>query len=111
MNFRQLDLIASLFRRARVIRCVRNRRDTALSIWSQYFANSACAFANDLDDIAAFCAGHDRLMQHWKNTLDLPIHTVAYEDMVEHGEDAAEQLRKFVGLPAKAEVREERAQA
>ena len=111
MNFRHLDLIARLFPHARVIHCVRSRRDTALSIWSQYFANSACAFANDLDDIAAFSAGHDRLMQHWKQSLDLPIHTVVYEDMVEHGEDAGEQLRKFVGLPAKAEVREEPAQA
>ena len=99
MNFRHLDLIAQLFPRARVIHCVRNRRDTALSIWSQYFANSACAFANDLDDIAAFCAGHDRLMRHWKNTLDLPIHTVVYEDMVEHGEEVGERLRAFLGLP------------
>lgn len=102
MNFRHLDLIARLFPQARVIHCVRDRRDTALSIWSQYFANSACAFANDLDDIAAFGAGHDRLMQHWKRDLDLPIHTVAYEDMVEHGEDVSEQLRKFVGLPVEA---------
>jgi len=50
-------------------------------------------------------------MQHWKQSLDLPIHTVVYEDMVEHGEDAGEQLRKFVGLPARAEAREEPAQA
>ncbi|HSC09939.1 MAG TPA: sulfotransferase [Rhodanobacteraceae bacterium] len=106
MNFRHLDLIARLFPRARVIHCVRNRRDTALSVWSQYFANSACAFANDLDDIAAFCAGHDRLMQHWKNTLDLPIHTVAYEEMVEHGEAVSERLRAFLGLPDKAGARE-----
>jgi len=110
MNFRHLDLIARLFPRARVIHCVRNRRDTALSIWSQYFANSACAFANDLDDIAAFCAGHDRLMQHWKQNLDLPIHTVAYEDMVEHSEDVGEQLRKFIGLPVRAAGRERPAQ-
>ena len=106
MNFRHLDLIARLFPRARVIHCVRNRRDTALSIWSQYFANSACAFANDLDDIAAFCAGHDRLMRHWKDSLDLPIHTLIYEDMVEHSEEVGERLRAFVGLPDKASTRE-----
>ena len=107
LNFRHLDLIARLFPRARVIHCVRNRRDTALSIWSQYFANSACAFANDLGDIAAFSAGHDRLMQHWKQSLDLPIHTVAYEDMVEHGEEVNEQLRKFAGLPASSLANEQ----
>jgi thioredoxin-like negative regulator of GroEL len=110
LNFRHLDLVARLFPRARVIHCVRNRRDTALSIWSQYFANAACAFANDLGDIAVFAAGHDRLMQHWKQNLDLPIHTVAYEDMVEHGEDVSEQLRKFVGLSAMAAARERPAQ-
>jgi len=106
MNFRHLDLIARLFPQARVIHCVRNRRDTALSIWSQYFAHGACAFANDLDDIAAFSAGHDRLMLHWKKNLDLPIHTVVYEDMVEHGDDVGERLREFVGLPAMAAARE-----
>jgi len=110
MNFRHLDLIARLFPQARVIHCVRNRRDTALSIWSQYFANSACAFANDLGDIAAFSAGHDRLMQHWKQNLDLPIHTVVYEDMVEHGEEVSERMREFVGLPATAAGRERPAQ-
>jgi hypothetical protein len=111
LNFRHLDLIARLFPQARVVHCVRDRRDTALSIWSQYFANAACAFANDLHDIAAFSAGHDRLMQHWKQTLDLPIHTVGYEDMVEHSEDVSEQLRKFVGLPAMAAGRERPARA
>lgn len=106
MNFRYLDLIARLFPHARVIHCIRNRRDAALSIWSQYFANDACAFANDWSDIAAFSAGHDRLMEHWKQNLDLPIHTVAYEDMVERSEDVSEQLRKFVGLPSHAAARE-----
>ena len=106
LNFRHLDLIARLFPRARVIHCVRNRRDTALSIWSQYFANNACAFANDLEDIAAFSAGHDRLMWYWKQNLDLPIHTVVYEDMVEYSEDVSEQLRKFVGLPANVAAQE-----
>jgi tetratricopeptide (TPR) repeat protein len=106
MNFRHLDLIARLFPRARVIHCVRGRRDTALSIWSQYFANSACAFANDLGDIAAFSAGHDRLMQYWKQHLDLPIHTVAYEDMVEHSEEVSERMRAFLGLPDNASTRE-----
>jgi hypothetical protein len=49
-------------------------------------------------------------MQHWKQNLDLPIHTVVYEDMVEHNEDVSEQLRKFVGLPAVTAARERPAQ-
>jgi len=45
-------------------------------------------------------------MRHWKSTLDLPIHTVVYEDMVEHGEEVGEQLRAFLGLPANTSTRE-----
>lgn len=100
MNFRHLDLIARLFPQARVIHCVRERRDAALSQWSQFFAHDDCAFANRWEDIAAFCAGHDRLMRHWAEQLDLPIHTVVYEDLIADPARARTGLEQFLGLSA-----------
>jgi tetratricopeptide (TPR) repeat protein len=102
-NFRYLDLIAALFPQARIIHCQRSRRDTALSIWSQSFAQAHYGFANDFDDIADFFSGHDRLMQHWQQRIPLPIHRLDYEDMISDPESTLEKLRAFVGVPATAE--------
>jgi tetratricopeptide (TPR) repeat protein len=101
-NFRYLDLIAALFPQARIIHCQRGRRDTALSIWSQSFAQAHYGFSSDFDDIADFFSGHDRLMQHWQQRLQLPIHRLDYEDMISDPESTLEKLKAFVGVPATA---------
>lgn len=99
-NFRYLDLIAALFPQARIIHCRRDPRDTALSIWSQSFAHPQYGFASDLGDIADFIRGHDRLMQHWRQDLRVPMYDLDYETMVANPESTLEALRAFVGLPA-----------
>ncbi len=73
LNFLHLDLIAALFPNARIVHCVRNRRDAALSIYQQFFANDDYGFAYDFGDIAGFAAAHDTLMQHWRSTLQIRI--------------------------------------
>ena len=98
-NFRYLDLIEVLFPQARIIHCRRDPRDTALSIWSQSFAHPQYGFASDLDDIADFIRGHDRLMQHWQQQLRVPIHDLDYEALVTDPESTLDALRRFVGLP------------
>lgn len=102
-NFRYLDLIAALFPQARVIHCRRDPRDVALSIWSQDFAHPHYALASDLGDIADFIQGHNRLMQHWHDTLPLPIHEIDYEAMVADPTAALATARRFVGLPTDAD--------
>ena len=104
LNFRYLGLIAALFPQARVIHCRRDRRDNALSIWSQLFAHRDNDYAYDFDDIAAFGDGCDALMAHWKRTLALPIHTLHYEQMVAQPEQTLAQLQAFVGLPIVSDV-------
>ena len=98
-NFRYLDLIAALFPQARIIHCRRDHRDTALSIWSQSFAHAHYAFASDLDDIADFFDGHDKLMQHWQQCIRLPIHSLDYEAMIADAGSTLEKLKAFIGLP------------
>ncbi len=97
-NFRHLDLIASLFPQARIIHCVRERRDTAVSIWSQLFAHQDMDYAYDLGDIAAFGHGHDRLMEHWRRSLTLPLFELAYERLVDQPAAMLRELAAFIGL-------------
>jgi tetratricopeptide (TPR) repeat protein len=98
-NFRYLDLIATLFPQARIIHCRRGHRDTALSIWSQSFAQAHYGFSSDFDDIADFFSGHDKLMQHWQQAIGLPIHRLDYEDMISDPESTLGKLSAFVGIP------------
>ncbi|MDB5985532.1 MAG: Sulfotransferase [Nevskia sp.] len=100
MNFRYLGLVAALFPNAKVIFCERNRRDTALSIWSQSFESEDMEYAYDFDDIATFSSGHDRLMEHWQRTLPLTIHRVAYESLATSAPQVVAELESFLGLPA-----------
>jgi len=98
-NFRYLDLIAALFPQARIIHCRRGHRDTALSIWSQSFAQAHYGFSSDFGDIADFISGHDKLMQHWQHSIRLPIHSLDYEAMISDPESTLEKLNTFIGIP------------
>lgn len=100
LNFRFLHIAAAMFPQARVIHCRRNRRDNALSLWSQDFAHGDYAFAYDFSDIANFAAGHDVLMAGWRQNLGLPIHELDYEKLVAHPDGTLASLRKFIGAPS-----------
>ncbi len=104
VNFLRLDLVATLFPQAHVIWCRRNRRDTALSLYGQFFAHADGDFAYDFADIAAFAAGHDQLMQHWQRTLSLPIHTLDYESLTQQPAQTIAKLRERIGIPAHDDV-------
>lgn len=96
-NFLYLGLIALLFPRARVIHCMRDPRDTCLSIYFQHF-NEAHSYATDLKNLGAYYSAYERLMHHWRTVLDIPILDLHYEDMVEKQEETTRQLLDFLGL-------------
>ncbi len=98
LNFRHLDLIASIFPNAKIIHCRRHRRDTALSLWMQHFAHDDAAFAYDFAGIAEMAAGHDELMAHWRRTLAIPIFDLDYEALASADPDVLRRLVEFLGL-------------
>jgi tetratricopeptide (TPR) repeat protein len=97
-NFFHLGLVAVLFPHARVIHCVRDPRDTSLSIFFQPF-NVSHAYAADLAHIGAYYREYRRLMAHWKAVLDIPILDVRYADLVAEPERVSRAMVEFVGLP------------
>lgn len=99
LNFRYLHVAAAMFPEARVIHLRRDRRDTALSLWAQDFAHVDLAFAYDFADMRAYMAGHDALMQHWTQSLSLPIFELDYETLVTEPDATLAKLRGFLGAP------------
>jgi hypothetical protein len=96
-NYLHLALIQMLFPKARVIHTARNPLDTCVSIYFQEFS-SEHAYAYDLDHLAAYYHQYERLMQHWEQTIDLPMLKVKYEDLVEDQEAWSRRMIDFLGL-------------
>jgi tetratricopeptide (TPR) repeat protein len=98
LNFFQLAFAALLFPRARVIHCRRSACDNALSIWMENF-NPGQRYATDFSDLAYFTAQYERLMEHWRQHLPLPILELQYEETVRDTEIQARRLMEFLEVP------------
>lgn len=99
LNFRYLGFIVALFPNARIVHCRREPRDTALSLWMQYFAGEEMGFSHAFADIAAVARDCTALMAHWRargvDVLDLD-----YEELVAEPAAQSARLAQFVGAAA-----------
>ena len=95
-NFEQLGLINILFPKAKIIHITRDPLDVGLSIYShQYSAD--WRFFQDLGDIGFYIRKQRELMAAWKEIIDLPVHEVEYEALVEGPEEVAKGVMEFCG--------------
>jgi tetratricopeptide (TPR) repeat protein len=96
-NFERLGLIALMFPRARVIHCRRDPVDTCLSIFMQDF-QQAHGYASDLKALGLYYAEYARLMDHWRQVLQLPLVDVAYERLIFDAPAKIREIIDFAGL-------------
>lgn len=96
-NFIHLGLIARLFPGARVIHIKRNPMDTCMSIYFHNF-NELHAYAHNLSDLGFYYRCYEKLMEHWRSVLDLPMFEIQYEDLVNDPEYWIPQLVRFCRL-------------
>jgi hypothetical protein len=96
-NFFHLGLIQLMFPRCKVVHCVRDPLDTCLSTYFQNFSGYQ-SFATDLRFIGIYYNSYRRLMEHWQQELDLPIHTVNYETLTGSQESETRRLLEFCEL-------------
>jgi tetratricopeptide (TPR) repeat protein len=97
-NFLHLGLIQMLFPCARIIHCIRDPRDTCLSIYSHKF-NMNHLYAHSLEELGKYYLGYQRLMQHWHSVLQIPILDIRYENLVQSPETGSRDLVAFSELP------------
>jgi tetratricopeptide (TPR) repeat protein len=99
LNFRYLNLMLALFPNARIVRCRRGARDTALSLWSQHFAHPDLGFSYDFATIARVQESEARLMAHWRSALPgAAILDVDYEALVADPSAQLARIAEFAGV-------------
>jgi Flp pilus assembly protein TadD len=97
-NFHYLGLSALMLPGARIIHCVRDPRDIALSIFTfRFYGNHP--YAHDIADLGWYIAQYWRLMKHWEAVLPNPILTIRLKDWVEDFDATLRRLLDFLDLP------------
>jgi tetratricopeptide (TPR) repeat protein len=95
-NYVYLGLLATLFPRAKLIHCRRDLRDVAVSCWMTHFQE--VRWANDPQHITLRFQQYQRIMEHWRKVLPVPLLEVDYEELVADPEGVARRLVEWCGL-------------
>jgi tetratricopeptide (TPR) repeat protein len=95
-NYLYLGFLAALFPKAKFIHCRRDLRDVAVSCWMTNFRQ--IRWACDQGHIASRFRAYQRLMEHWRRVLPVPLLEVDYEETVADLEGVARRLVAWCGL-------------
>lgn len=93
-----VGLIAKLFPATKIIHIRRDPRDVAISCYTGEFNNTMFPWTARPDWTAKAWEQSERLMTHWKETLDIPILEIRYEDLASNPEGQIPGLLEFLGL-------------
>ena len=97
-NDRLLGLAWRLLPGARVLHVIRDPRDVAVSCHLGQFNLAKHPWTVSLAGTAAAWEASRRLMNHWRETIDLPILEVRYEPLVRDPETEFPRIIEFLGL-------------
>jgi len=98
INFKWIGLIKLILPNSKIIHCVRNSRDTCLSIFKINFPNPSLGYAYDLNDLTEFYNLYFDLMRYWKEILPNFIHDIEYEKIVKKPDREIRNLIKVCNL-------------
>jgi tetratricopeptide (TPR) repeat protein len=97
-NYLHMGLIAILFPEACIIHCRRDPLDTCLSCFAQKFPPGVLGFVSDLRSLGHAYGQYQRLMDYWRQTLQMPLLEVDYERLVAEQESESRRIIDFCGL-------------
>ena len=98
LNFMHLGLLTVLFPDCHIIHCIRDPMDTCLSCYTTDFAVGH-EFAQELGQLGDFYVQYRRLMQHWQQTLNVPLLEMSYERLVFDPDNTIHDLLDGLQLP------------
>ena len=96
-NILYLGFICKAFPNARIIRMKRNPMDSCFSMYKQVFT-WAYKFSYTLEGLGRFYVAHQRLVNHWRETMQDRFIEVEYEALVADQETQTRLLLDKLGL-------------
>jgi tetratricopeptide (TPR) repeat protein len=96
-NYTLAGVIRLMLPQARIVHCVRDPRDTAVSCYLTAFQNDR-GFTFDLAELGETYRHYWRLMDHWRAVLPGGLFEIRYEDLVADLETEARRLIAYLGL-------------
>lgn len=91
-NMMMIGLIRIALPNAKIIHCVRDARDTCLSIFRQNFTTGNYRFAYDLTSLGKYHNLYRQLMRHWHAVFPGAIYDINYEALTQNPEQEIRQL-------------------
>jgi len=91
-NMLMVGLIRIALPNAKIVHCVRDARDTCLSIYRQNFTTTNYRFAYELRSIGQFHNLYRQLMRHWHEVFPGAIYDVCYESLARDPETEIPRL-------------------
>jgi len=96
-NILYLGFITKAFPEARIVRMKRNPMDSCFSMYKQVFT-WAYKFSYTLEGLGKYFVAHQRLVDHWRETLRDRFIEVEYEALVADQENQTRRLLDKLGL-------------
>jgi len=97
-NYLYLGVIAMLFPRARVIHCRRDPMSVCFSIYTLPLSPAGHPYSTDLRNLGLQYREYERVMEHWRAALPIPMLEVQYEELIADQESHSRRLIDFCGL-------------
>ena len=97
-NFKWIGFIKLILPNAKIIHCIRDPRDTCLSIFKNYFPYRAMGFAYSIKDIVSYYKSYRTLMKYWKENFNFEIYDIYYEDLIGSSHFEIKKLLNFINL-------------
>lgn len=97
-NYLYLGLIKKALPHAKIIHVTRNPMDTCYAVLKTLFLN-AYPFSYDQRELGVYFSSYYQLMRHWQKDLQLDIHNVQYEELVQNPLNTSNAIYKYCGIP------------
>jgi len=96
-NFLRVGLLSAVMPNAKIIHCVRDPKDTCLSIFTHFFS-AAHSYASDLKELGQYYRLYEQLMDDWEMRFPRCMYRVSYEDLVTDHEHEIKKLLDYCKL-------------
>ena len=97
-NFKWIGIMKLFFPNCKVVHCVRNPKDTCLSLYKNNFPSNTMNWSFDETDIGRYYGGYKNIMNFWKIKIPDFIYDLNYENLVKNQEEEIKNLISFCNL-------------